>query len=83
MMLPADLNIETMDVFDFQVQTLTKGKIEGDILKGSVTHLHALQISVIFLLQVASAIKRILSKFKSSKPFSLGIRNKTVTQIFF
>ena len=51
--------------------------------KGSLTHLQALQISMKFLLEVASDIRIMLEKKLELKPFSLKILNKNVTQTFF
>ena len=54
--------------------------------KGSMTHLQVLQISMKFLLPIASDIRRILWEFQNSEPLTLEIRNKfyvPVTQIFF
>ena len=48
-------------------------------IQGNVKHkkfASRLQISMKFLLQVASDIRRILQKFQSSKSFSLEIRKK-------
>ena len=50
-------------------------------LYDTFTHLQALEISMKFLLQMASDI-RIVWKFYNSI-FSLEMRNKNVTQIFF